>query len=116
MSEVILRLLALIGAMAVVGVVLCLVVMLLGWIGEVIGNKRYSYKVAHRFDKPPTAECYCKDCSDWSEEKERCKRFDYPAPDCGFCWRADLMTREESERREELKEQWRGGDNRKDDR
>lgn len=22
----------------------------------------YTYKRKHRFDKPPTAECYCKDC------------------------------------------------------
>lgn len=25
-------------------------------------RKRYAYKRAHRFDGPPLAKCYCKDC------------------------------------------------------
>ena len=31
-------------------------------IGELIDNLRWKYKHKHRFDKPPTAKCYCKDC------------------------------------------------------
>lgn len=25
-------------------------------------DKRYEYKIAHRFDNPPLAKCYCIDC------------------------------------------------------
>lgn len=27
-----------------------------------IGNIKYTFKIKHRFDKPPTARCYCIDC------------------------------------------------------
>lgn len=32
------------------------------FIVEKIEELKYDYKVKHRFDKPPLAKCYCKDC------------------------------------------------------
>lgn len=32
------------------------------WVKDQINMAIYSYKRKHRFDKSPTAECYCKDC------------------------------------------------------
>lgn len=32
------------------------------FIVEKIEELKYNYKVKHRFDKPPLAKCYCKDC------------------------------------------------------
>nr|DAO16277.1 MAG TPA: hypothetical protein [Caudoviricetes sp.] len=29
---------------------------------EGVENLKYRYKKKHRYDKPPTAKCYCKDC------------------------------------------------------
>lgn len=32
------------------------------FIVEKIEELKYDYKTKHRFDKPPLAKCYCKDC------------------------------------------------------
>ncbi|WP_090246732.1 hypothetical protein [Eubacterium barkeri] len=37
-------------------------------ISEAIGE----YKIKHRFDKPPTAKCYCRDCKMWDPETRKC--------------------------------------------
>jgi hypothetical protein len=55
-------------------------------------KRKYRYK--HRFDKPPTAKCYCIDCKSHDNETGRCYRFgqttkEYRATaDNWFCWEA----------------------------
>ena len=49
-----------------------------------INRKKREYQYKHRFDKPPTAECYCFDCEE-REENGRCLRFNYWMIDTGFC-------------------------------
>ena len=62
------------------------------WLGlkEVVIRIRRNYQIKHRFDKPPTAECYCVDCRLHNNESNRCYKFDgwHTAPSW-FCWGAD---------------------------
>lgn len=60
------------------------------WINHLI----YIYKYRHRFNKSPTARCYCKDCDRWNPHSPqategRCWRFDYTTADNWFCWEAN---------------------------
>lgn len=53
-------------------------------------KRRYRYK--HRFDKPPTAKCYCLDCKHHDKKTRRCYRFkkEYRCTaDNWFCWEAE---------------------------
>lgn len=36
------------------------------FISKLINKLRWKYKYKHRFDKPPIAKCYCKDCRHYS--------------------------------------------------
>ena len=57
---------------------------------ELVHNLRWQYKCKHRFDKPPTAACYCKDCK-WHDETNQCLNVpwaDRYTPDNGFCYEA----------------------------
>lgn len=60
----------------------------------------HSYKLKHRFDKPPTAKCYCKDCKYHgilnSKGCEFPGRRGYYAPSSGFCHEAEPKEREKS--------------------
>lgn len=57
---------------------------------ELIDRCRYNYRVKHRFDKPPTAKCYCIDCKYHCNETRRCYRFTETrhTADNWFCWEA----------------------------
>ena len=50
-------------------------------------KRRYRYK--HRFDKPPTAECYCIDCKRHNNESGICHKFNWTTADNWFCWDAE---------------------------
>lgn len=58
-------------------------------IGDYIDRKKYEYKRKHRFDKPPLAKCYCKDCC-YHHDNCHCSEHDgwYTAADW-FCWAAE---------------------------
>lgn len=64
-------------------------------IRDVVRQRRWQYKYKHRFDKPPTAACYCKDCvyhvEKFSDGMGPCG---WPGvsrwtPDNGFCYEAE---------------------------
>ena len=38
-------------------------------------RKRKEYEYKHRFDKSPTAECYCVDCWYRDNENSKCRRY-----------------------------------------
>lgn len=66
-----------------------------------------AHKVKKRFDKPPTAKCYCRDCKDWEPETGKCwdqcnSRVMSPA---WFCCFAVPLTGEEFEERDKLMKQ-----------
>lgn len=63
---------------------------------------RWEYRYKHRFDKPPTAECYCKDCKWHSVKDNKCSNVtwaDRHTPDNGFCYEAEPMTMKEAMKR-----------------
>lgn len=62
------------------------------WLKDRIDDARWEYKYKHRFDKPPTAACYCKDCKWRSVENGKCSNVtwaDRHTPDNGFCYEAE---------------------------
>ena len=42
------------------------------WVKDKIVMLRWEYKRKHRFDKPPTAKCYCKDCIHYIGKYKSC--------------------------------------------
>ena len=48
-------------------------------------EKRKEYEYEHRFDKPPTAKCYCVDCWYRDNEENKCKRYEICTADDWFC-------------------------------
>ena len=59
-------------------------------IKELISKLKWRYKYKHRFDKPPTAKCYCRDCKQHGSETNRCYKFDrWHTADDWFCWDAE---------------------------
>ena len=63
---------------------------------------RLQYKYKHRFDRQPTAKCYCKDCKWHSVKDNKCSNVtwaDRHTPDNGFCYDAEPMTAKEAARR-----------------
>lgn len=65
--------------------------MFFNWLRRSIGTAKYVYRCKHRFDKSPTAKCYCIDCTYYNRETGRCNAFAncYVYDDC-FCWRAEI--------------------------
>ena len=71
-------------------------------IKDIIHESLIARKVKKRFNKPPTAKCYCRDCKDWTPETGKC--WDQcnsrsMAPDW-FCCFAEPLTGEKFEERE----------------
>ena len=67
-----------------------------------IEEKVNKYQYQHRFDKPPLAACYCKDCVKWNQESGECSDScnSRHMADCWFCCFAEPMTKEQMKRRE----------------
>ena len=92
---------------ALVGLIFCCV-LFIGWCYTIllllsysINELIYKYKYKHRFDKPPLAKCYCKDCKKWNPDTVACNdgynsRLMGPA---WFCCFADPIDLEELKRR-----------------
>ena len=61
---------------------------------EHVRELRWQYRYKHRFDKPPVAKCYCKDCKFHSTNGKLAYRCNLPGvsrytPDDGFCYEAE---------------------------
>lgn len=52
-------------------------------------HEKYKRKYKHRFDKTPTAECYCHDCKYWQKQSNRCSYFSIGTADDWFCSKAE---------------------------
>ena len=72
--------------MFIVGLIVFVANALGGW----VSNLKYRHRIKHRFDKPPTAKCYCRDCTHHDQKNGRCYRFtEYRCTaDNWFCWEA----------------------------
>jgi hypothetical protein len=61
---------------------------------DVVRGWRWTYRYKHRFDKSPTAKCYCKDCVYHGTEHENSNPCTLPGidrwtPEDGFCYEAE---------------------------
>lgn len=88
--------LSLIGLCTLITIAVFLVVALFHLTVEMFDRIKRNYEIKHRFDKPPTAKCYCRDCDRHNNESNRCYKFDgwYTAPSW-FCWDANPRKKEE---------------------
>jgi hypothetical protein len=85
-----------IGAITVASGLSVAVYALVVWIGEKLRELRFHHAYKHRFDKPPLAKCYCKDCR-WHMKNNRCDAgSEKYTPDNGFCYEAEPMTMKEA--------------------
>lgn len=84
------KVLEIFGAVTIIGIIGFFIICLIIKIKDIIYDLRESYKIAHRFDKPPTAKCFCIDCAFYRKDS-RCTLpgNDRYTPDCGFCYEAD---------------------------
>lgn len=72
------------------------VIFLKDGIGTLIDNLKLKYRQKHRFDKAPTAKCYCVDCVYHDNETGRCWRLKkWHTADNWFCWDAEPRKTEE---------------------
>ena len=81
--------LALIGAGTITVVIGFAIIVITDAIKELKRKLTLKYKQKHRFDKPPTAKCYCVDCIYHDNKTERCCHFEgWHTADHWFCWYA----------------------------
>lgn len=65
-------------------------IIFIGEIKNIINHYKRKYQQKHRFDKPPTAKCYCIDCK-YRTEYEECHVLggSFKVADDWFCWKAE---------------------------
>ena len=76
-----------IGIVVTVILIALLVYGILAAVQRFIKERIWTYKYNHRFDKPPLAKCYCKDCfyrGDFSN-KNLCRVHNYNTAEERFC-------------------------------
>ena len=90
---------AFIGALATLTAIIFFIVWVVGLIIQFIAEKKYKYNLKHRFDKPPTAKCYCAFCQYWRKSDGYCSYFkDRNTADSWFCWNAEPLSQKEYNR------------------
>lgn len=84
------ELLAVVGGMTVIAIVGCISACLVSEIRDWIDRLEYRHMIKHRFDKPPTAKCYCRDCK-WHGKYDECTLpgIGRHTPPNGFCYEAE---------------------------
>lgn len=83
------RVFAFIGMMGTLATLFALCGMFLMFVYEKIRDLQRRYECKHRFDKPPTANCFCKDCI-YHEEDDYCGYVRQKTPEDGFCYRSKI--------------------------
>lgn len=61
-----------IGAMTVVCLVSFMIFLVSMFMKSFISNLIRKYQIKNRFNKPPTAACYCRDCENFDPETGKC--------------------------------------------
>ena len=93
-GDIILDFFALIGMIAFLAILAVIGCCVFEGISSKIADLKWEYKYKHRFDEPPLAKCYCKDCIYYSQRNGygRCKRGHidkfWNIADSWFCWQA----------------------------
>ena len=94
------EILAIIGGIASAAFIGCMLAFAWVYLLEFTDEVKFKYRYKHRFDKPPTAKCYCIDCGYHDNETGQCYRFgetteEYRCTaDNWFCWEADPRKKE----------------------
>lgn len=87
------------GGVSLLGISLIFGVLAFEFIKDGIRTLKHRYRYKHRFDKPPTAKCYCIDCKWHDNESGRCYRFhentNRRTADNWFCYSAEPKEKEE---------------------
>lgn len=79
-----------VGFIATLATIFGLIILLVSYIKDVVGDYKRKYQQKHRFNKPPTAKCYCIDCK-YRTEYEECHVLggSFKVADDWFCWKAE---------------------------
>lgn len=80
------------GIMFILVLFMLAITMLKDFIVDKINDLKWKYKYKHRFDKPPLAKCYCKDCRYYiaKENDGNCGvHAGWTVADSWFCWSAE---------------------------
>lgn len=90
-----------IGGALFIGVSLTVVLCALSeWAKEQLERLAYYIRRKHRFNKPPLAKCYCRDCEEWHPSENdptegKCwGHAGWVTADNWFCWSANPRERE----------------------
>ena len=80
-----------VGAVVIILMIAAMIFAVICAIRQFIRERIWIYKYNHRFDKPPTAKCYCKDCSFYGDFTNRrlCRKHKECFADDFFCKDAD---------------------------
>lgn len=89
------------GAASILAIVILVGMFLWELAKDTLRTLKWQYKYKHRFDKPPTAQCYCKDCKYYKPYEHRlinnsgrCGRGHiehWTVADNYFCWQAEPL-------------------------
>lgn len=88
------------GVVALCVIASCIFIAIYYALSELIDRLKWEYRYKHRFDKPPTAKCYCIDCRYHNNESNQCYRFGQTTKeyrctaDNWFCWEAEPREKE----------------------
>ena len=95
------KVLTLIGGLVVVCIVIIVlyaIVLFCEYLAHEVVKK---YKIKHRFDKPPTAKCYCRDCKYWNCRSWHCRKYEgYSMAAAWFCCLAEPLNATELQKRD----------------
>ena len=79
-----------IGILCTITALIMFIMVLIEKIKDTIQHYKRKYQQKHRFDKPPTAKCYCIDCKYRNKYKECCVLGGcFKVADGWFCWKAE---------------------------
>ena len=95
-----------VGAVVIIVMVVTMIWGLVCAVREFIRERIWIYRYNHRFDKPPTAKCYCKDCSFYGDfaHTRLCRMHNRSFADDYFCKDADPCEVESGLAREKARE------------
>ncbi|MGN1125211.1 MAG: hypothetical protein ACI4SM_03395 [Candidatus Gastranaerophilaceae bacterium] len=81
------------GFMFILELLILAIVTLPDFIANKIGKLKWKYKYKHRFNKPPLAKCYCKDCRYYIDKEDYygdCWKYNYlKVTDSWYCCSAE---------------------------
>ena len=80
----------LIGYLTIIVIIIGVLILLVELVKFGLENLKRIYRYKHRFDKKPTAKCYCIDCKYHDNFIGSCFGFDrhHHTADNWFCWKA----------------------------